>query len=298
MTACARAAATPSAWGLGTALLWLLPACHAATDNPVDSGDASVADGRTLTSALGLRMVSEKKLSKLLPKKDVDHYEASGIVASGGMLYVASDNLTEIAAIDTSLGDGKLGPGDASESQYEAITATDDGRFFAMIERVSDSDARAEVAELDSDTALLDRAFTDTSFDHVNKGFEGLAWLRVAGTEYLLALCENNDCKDDDSPAGEGRVKLLAQADGVWTTRESLKLPESVAFLNYSDLALRDNGDGSFAAAIVSHKSSALWLGKLTTAPWALSGPSSFYVFPRANEGVVQYCSVEGITFL
>jgi hypothetical protein len=278
------------------ATLLLLPACHAATDDPAESSDASVADGRSLTSALGLQLVAEKKLSKLLPKKD--SYEASGLAAFGGMLYVASDNLTAIAAIDTSLDAGKLGPGDATESQYEAITATDDGRFFAMIESVSDTDARAEVAELDSSTALLGHAFTDTTFEHVNKGFEGVAWLRVAGTEYLIALCENNNCKDDDSPAGEGRVKLLAKVDGVWSTQASLNVPESVAFLNYSDLALRDNGDGSFVAAIASHKSSALWLGKLTTSPWALSGPSTFYVFPRTEDGIVQYCSVEGITFL
>ena len=278
------------------AFLLFLPACRSATDDPVASSDASVPDGRSLASAKTLELVAEKKLSKLLRKED--SYEASGIVASGGMLYVASDNSTVVAAIDTSLGDGALGPGDASESQYEAITATDDGRFFAMIETVSETDARAELAELDSSTVLLEQSFTDTTFEHVNKGFEGLAWLRIAGTEYLLALCENNNCKDDDSAVGKGRVKLLAKVDGVWATQASLKLPESVAFLNYSDLALQDNGDGSFTAAIVSHKSSALWLGTLSTSPWAFSGPSTFYVFPRTEQGVVQYCSIEGVTFL
>lgn len=278
------------------ATLLLIPACRGAAEDSVQSADASVADGRTLGSAISLQLVSEKKLAKLLPNKD--GYEASGVVASGGELYVASDNSSRIAAIDTSLDDGSLGPGTDSESQYEAITASDDGRFFAMIESVSETDARSAVAELDSNTALVARAFTDMTFDHVNKGFEGVAWLRVGDAEFLLALCENNSCKDDDSAAGEGRVKVLSLVDGVWATQASLKLPESVAFLNYSDLAIRDNGDGSFAAAVVSHKSSALWIGKLTTSPWALSGPSAFYVFPRTEEGAVQYCSVEGITFL
>ena len=297
MTPLTSVAPAPCAWQLGVAAtLLLLPACHGAAGDPVESADAGVADGRTLESAIRLQLVSEKKLSKLLPKKDV--YEASGVVASGGELYVASDNLLEIAAIDTALGAGRLGPGDDSESQYEAITATDDGRFFAMIESASATDARSAIAELDSNTALVSQAFTDMTFDHLNKGFEGVAWLRVASTEFLLALCENNSCKDDDSPVGEGRVKVLSLVDGVWATQASLKLPESVAFLNYSDLAIRDNGDGSFTAAVVSHKSSALWLGKLTTSPWALTGPSTFYVFPRSAEGTVQYCSVEGITFL
>ncbi|HEY3252683.1 MAG TPA: hypothetical protein VGJ91_02005 [Polyangiaceae bacterium] len=276
----------------------VLPACGEQADDPSHSVDGSVADGHTLSSALALSLVSEKKLAKLLPKKGIDEYEASGVVATAGMLYVASDNSTQIAAIDTSLEQGKLGPGEASESQYEAITATDDGRFFAMIETASATDTRAEIAELDSGTALFQQAWTDTRFDHPNKGFEGLAWLRVSGTEYLLALCENNDCKNDDSSVGEGRIKVLAKVDGVWSTQASLKLPESVAFLNYSDLALRDDGDGGLTVAVVSHKSSALWLGKLATSPWALRGPSTFYVFPRNDEGVVQYCSVEGITFL
>lgn len=288
----------PSSCALGMAAFLLLSACHGGADDPLHSVDASVADGRTLSSAIALQLVSEKKLSKLLPNKDIDQYEASGVVASGGMLYVASDNSNRIAAIDTALDQGKLGPGDAGESQYEALTATDDGRFFAMIETASVTDERAEIAELDSGTALLTRAFTDATFDHPNKGFEGLAFLRVAGTEYLLALCENNSCKNDDSPAGEGRIKVLTKVDGSWSTQASLKLPEAVAFLNYSDLALRDDGDGGFTAAVVSRKSSALWLGKLETSPWALGGPSTFYTFPRTDEGGVQYCSVEGITFL
>ena len=287
----------PSVCALAMAASVLASACHGGADDPSHDADASIADGHSLSSPLALQLVSEKKLSKLLPNKDIDQYEASGVVASSGMLYVASDNSSKIAAIDTSLDRGTLGPGDAGESQYEAITVTDDGRFFAMIESAQ-SDTHAEIAELDSGTALLARTFTDMSFQHPNEGFEGVAWLRVAGTEYVLALCENNGCKNDDSPTGEGRVKVLTKVNGIWATQASLKLPESVAFLSYSDLALRDDGDGSFTAAVVSRKSSALWLGKLQTSPWALSGPSTFYTFPRTDEGSVQYCSIEGITFL
>ena len=250
-----------------------------------------------MTRPLTLQLVAEKKLSKLLPTKEVDHYEASGVTASGGMLYVASDNLTNIAAIDTSLNKGKLGPGEAVNSQYEALTNTDDGRFFAMIEPASD-DGAAEVAELGADTAFAGQSVTDVTFKHANKGFEGAAWLRVSGKEYLLALCENNDCKDDDSTPGEGRVRLLSSVAGVWTSQKTLKLPESAGFLNYSDIALQSNGDGKYAVLVVSRKSSMLWLGTLSTSDWAFSGPSTFYTFPRDAEGAVQYCSVEGVTFL
>ena len=257
-----------------------------------------MADGSSLTRAITLELVVEKKLGKLLPTKDVDHYEASGIVASGGMLYVASDNLTRIAAIDTSLNKGKLGPGDAINSQYEAITVSDDGRFFTTVEAASDAEGPAEISELDADTAFVSQTKTDTTFEHANKGFEGAAWLRVAGAEYLLALCENNNCKDDDSPPGEGRAHLLVSKDDVWATQATLKLPKSAAFLDYSDLALHGNGDGTYAVAVVSHKSSALWLGTLSTSSWSFIGANTFYVFPHAADGAVRYCSVEGVTFL
>lgn len=285
-------------WRCALWLASLLCACGASDPGGTPSAETGSADGTSLERARTLELVAEKKLSKLLSNKQVDHFEASGIVAADGMLYVASDNLTRIAAIDTSLAKGKLGPGEATDSQYEAITASDDGRFFAMIEAAAAADGLAEIAELDANTAFVRQSATDVGFDHSNKGFEGAAWLRVDGKEYVLALCENNNCKDDDSPAGEGRALLLTRGEQGWVTQARLKLLESVAFLNYSDLALSSNGDGSYAVAVVSHKSSALWLGTLSTSPWGFTGPSTFYTFPRSSQGEISYCSVEGITFL
>jgi hypothetical protein len=271
-----------------TVIASLLSACQA--DNP--------PDGTNTTAGLTLELVAEKKLSKLLPGKGVDHFEASGIITSGGMLYVASDNITKIAAIEPSLNEGTLGPGEVTASQYEAITVSDDGRFFAMIETATDTGGGAEVAELDADTAFVSQSKTDTDFAAANNGFEGAAWLRVDGKEYLLALCQNNDCKRDDTPPGKGRARLLAWVGSVWTTEATLKLPETAQFASYSDLALRNNEDGTYAVAVVSRKSSALWLGTLSTSKWSFDGPSQVYVFPRAADGKIKYCSVEGVTFL
>lgn len=281
----------------GWPALALLAACQGASDGSGTSAPTE-PDGSGPSSAFPLALVSEKKLSKLLPKKVVDEYEASGVALSNGSLYVAFDNLTQIGRIDTTLSNGELGAGAVSESQYEGITATDDGRFYAVVEVVSESDPRAALDELAPDTSFVDRAFTDVSFEHVNKGFEGVAWTRVSGTEYLLALCQNNACKDDDSTPGKGRISVLALVDGVWTSQTTLKLPDSVTFLDYSDLALQANGDGSYALAVVSHKSSALWIGRLGTSPWALGGASTFYSFPRNDAGEVRYCSIEGVAFL
>lgn len=272
-------------------------ACGGASDGEA-APTPSLADGKAPESAYPLTLVTEKKLSKLLPKDALDDYEASGIVASSGSLYVVFDNATRVASFDTSLSKGALGPGEEVDSQYEGITATDDGRFYAMVEVVSEADPRAAVAELAPDTSFVGQSFTDVTFEHLNKGLEGIAWVRVADSEYLLGLCQNNDCKNDDTKPGKGRIRVLRSVDGVWTSEASLKLPESAAFLDYSDLALRDGGDGSYAVAVVSHRSSALWLGTLTTSPWALSGAGTFYAFPRSDAGEIRYCSVEGVTFL
>jgi hypothetical protein len=245
-----------------------------------------------------LQLVSEKKLTKVISGDNGDHYEGSGVVASKGTLYAVFDNMTKIAAMDTSLDRGALGPGDGAASQYEGITATDDGRFYVMVESANANDTRGEVVELDGATNIVARAFTDNSFPHANAGFEGIAWLRVKGEERLLALCENNDCKDDDTTPGKGRVRVLALTDGVWTTETELKLPKSVEFLNYSDLSIRPNQDGTYAVAVVSRKSSAVWFGTLTTAPLDFSDAGSFAVFPRTKDGEVQYCSVEGAALL
>jgi len=150
---------------------------------------------------------------------------------------------------------------------------------------------------LDATTAVISVAPTDTSFPNYNQGFEGMAWLRVGATEYLLALCENNDCAGDDAPRGRGRLHLLALQDGTWMTTLVLELPHDVTFANYSDLALFDAGEGMYRVAVLSRKSSALWLGTLTTDPWSLLGPGTFYGFPR-EDGDVRYCSLEGVTFL
>jgi hypothetical protein len=250
----------------------------------------------TLATALELQLVQEKKIEKLLSNA-LDRYEASGVTVAGGQLYVVFDGATAIAAVDTALSKGMLGPGNSTPSQYEAISATDDGRFYVMVETFSKDDTRGQVVALDSSTAVVSAAFTNTSFPDYNQGFEGAAWLRASGTEYLLALCANNACGDEEVDPGQGRVQLLALENGTWVTRLVLPLPSSVTFENYSDLALLDNGDGSYRAAVLSRKSSALWIGTLTTEPWMFAGPGEFYSFPL-SDGDERYCSLEGITFL
>ena len=86
--------------------------------------------------------------------------------------------------------------------------------------------------------------------------------------------------------------------DGQWLTEATLNVPVQADFIDYSDRALFDDGDGSFTAAVVSQESSAIWIGTLTTGPWNLAGPGIVYGFPRTGLDDVQYCSIEGVSFL
>jgi hypothetical protein len=257
---------------------------------------AAATAGATLATALELELVHQKKIKQLLPNA-LDQYEASGVTVAGEKLYVVFDNSTALAAIDTALQIGVLGPGDGTPSQFEAISGRDDGGFYVMVETVSQDDTRGQVVAFDAASAVIGAAFTSTSFPEYNHGFEGMAWLRVGGREYLLALCQSNACAEEDAPAGQGRAQLLALEEGTWVTRLVLEVPKSVTFADYSDLALLSNGDGSYRAALLSRESSALWIGTLTTVPWSFQGPGAFYSFPL-SDGDTSYCSLEGVTFV
>src|SRR3954471_24055931 len=101
------------ALSLGMVAVSLLPACGADADHTAQPIPAT-PDGAGPASAFGLLLVAEKKLSKLFSSKDLDHYEASGVVASSGALYIAFDNATAIGSVDTSLDTGALGHGKAT----------------------------------------------------------------------------------------------------------------------------------------------------------------------------------------
>jgi len=68
-------------------------------------------------------------------------------------------------------------------------------------------------------------------------------------------------------------------------------------FDDYSDVAVMPDAEGTHRIAVLSQETSALWLGSLTTKPLAIVGPGVVYGFPRAA-GEVQYCSLEGVTFM
>ncbi len=175
--------------------------------------------------------------------------------------------------------------------------------------------------------------WTDFSFEIHNKGFEGAAWLYhcssadIDGDEYILGLCEGNGCNDENDTAepGNGRVVVMGRkfsADGTPTWKEidngKLHLPDTACFGDYSDIALYPRfpeacdcnpgicegcenlcpkGNGTYAVAVVSQESSALWLGTLDTTDWSFD-EGQVYLFPKTEAGRRIYDNVEGVTFL
>lgn len=237
----------------------------------------------------------EIKLSKLFGK-DLDHYEGSGVALRDGSLYMVFDDSPRLGIADVGLTTGHLGPGGTADSQFESITANASG-FYVVVE--ADAAGTSQVIPFDTNGNASAPQPTDASFvANPNKGIEGAAWITSGGTEYLLALCEGNFCADDTTSYGNGRIKVLALANGRWTTQTTLSIPSAAAFADYADLAIRARGDSSFDIAVLSQASAALWLGTLTTSPFAIQGPGQIFDFPKNADGTEAYCELEGITFL
>lgn len=284
---------------LAFSLIAALSACGAAPD---ESGAAEEGPSGEATHALAtLVLVNETKLSNLVNLSSSD-YEASGVQLSGGYLYIVLDNTSKIAKVNTSLTSGSFVGGGTGETNYEGITLDTYGtqHLYVMKEMESDSDKRGKVLQLDTSANYKDTEWTDMTFTKKNKGFEGVAWLRWGSDDWLLGLCEGNYCTDDDVNVGNGRIKVMIQSGSGWDVQSTLNVPSSANFKDYSDIALLDNGDGTYRVAITSQESSKLWIGTLSTntSPWSFTGTATVYDFPKTGSGKTQYCTVEGVTFL
>ena len=132
-----------------------------------------------------------------------------------------------------------------------------------------------------------------------NKGFEGLSTLYYAGNEYLLGLCEGNDCKSGNSGVepGKGRIQVFSWSAETWEHAGTIRLPEAVRFKDYASL---DISNGSLT--VISQASSALWVGGIHAQPGSLEDQfedvGRLFLFPRDDEGRMMYCNMEGVTWL
>jgi hypothetical protein len=240
-----------------------------------------------------LVLVRERKVRELVGPS-LDHYEASGVAARGGQLFVAFDNASALAAVDAGLGGGALGGDPGGDSQLEGLAFDPEGggRFYGVTEAGGSFGAGAQIVEFDAAGAFVSSARVDVAFADDNFGFEGLASLRSGGEHYLLALCQKGGCGEGDG----GQIRVLRREGEAWAAAGALAVPAGADFDDYSDLALFDEG-GEIRAAIVSASAARVWLGALDREPLGLRGPGVVYDLPRGPGGA-KYCTIEGVTFL
>jgi len=263
------------------------------------------ARGARAARVRSLTLVFERRLFELLPSADEDtRLEASGIEIDGHHLLIVLDNLAQIARLPFrrepfEVTPGTLvGPESLGIDGFEDLVLDTDGRRLLLLrEAVAQGDGtfQAEIAEWDHRFALQRSRTLPFAFEDVNKGFEGLALIRRAGRQWLLALCEGNHCqggKKGREPGG-GRIHVFGEQDGAWVLDRALHLPVDVLFEDYSGLAI--DGD---RVGVVSQTTSMLWVSHLAPDGWEWEGPSSLYEFPRKQSGELLYSEIEGLAWL
>lgn len=247
-----------------------------------------------------LRITTENKFASFSTASQWghEHFEASGVTFLDNYMYVIFDNSRQFAIVGKDLKSARFVGADNDKSAYEAIsTLLNDSSTLFIVEE-GDGSEDTIVYQTNRSNSILSETRTDLEFQDPNKGIEGLSIITVDGKEYLLALCEAPNCQSSTQDPGTGTIKVLQQKGSLWTTVNTITLPTSAAFEDYSDLALYQTDDDSFKIAVVSQQSSSLWVGTLKASPLSIASDGQVYLFPRDDDDNVLYCSIEGITFL
>jgi len=90
-----------------------------------------------------------------------------------------------------------------------------------------------------------------------------------------------------------GRVHVFVEDGDRWRRIETIRLPASLPFTDYSSVSVRGE-----RIAVVSQESSALWVGWLSSSTWDVVDDGASYVFPRTQRGRIRYANVEGVSWL
>jgi hypothetical protein len=256
------------------------------------------------TRAPVLRLLREGKVADLLAGAagGASRFEASGVLAYDGWLWVIFDNAPHVARIDPALvgGDPRATlihrPGKAVGYEDIAHDAAD-GRFFLLVEAVRRPSGGylAQVHECDGALRPLASRWLDFPLDRPNKGLEGLSCVRRDGRTHLLGMCEGNRCRGGEAGRrpGGGRVHVFTEAPGRWERQHTIRLPETLRFVDYSSISV--SGD---RVAVVSQESSALWVGRFAPSSWDLLDDGTTYAFPPDPRGRTVYGTVEGVSWL
>jgi hypothetical protein len=170
------------------------------------------------------------------------------------------------------------------------------GHLFLVIEaRKHGDDVQAWVAEFDADLHRIGDGWLEVSLPSQNKGIEGLTCAERDGVGYLLGMPEGNRGRAgaEGKRPGGGRVYVFRRHRSDWRRVDTIRLPESVQFVDYASLSVHRE-----AITVVSQESSAVWVGRLRPDRWEVVDDGTVYLFPRAANGSPLYRSMEGISWL
>ena len=179
-----------------------------------------------------LKLVCENKLCDLLPcHPPTKRWEASGVLVKDRHYFVVFDDRTEIARVSDDLQpnstNGLFGMAHAV-SGYEGITYNAaKRRYYLLVEsrRQASGHYRALIVEYDDAFRFLKDRPVDFIFKSSNKGFEAVAHVRRDNMDYILALCEGNECQGGDKgrKPGGGRVQLFEKRKNIGRIRVPLR---------------------------------------------------------------------------
>jgi hypothetical protein len=257
-------------------------------------------------SATVLELVQEIRIGELLKGVGEKDYEASGVYFRDGFLHIIFDDSPRLLRIRPYWRNSREEPElldlKGSGAGYEDITYQSSiRRWYCLIEAAKSKSgvSMPRVDEFDDSFAFLRSHWLDYPLKTGNKGFEGVSTLQYAGNEYLLGLCEGNDCKSGSAGVkpGKGRIQVFRWAEEHWEHVGTIRLPEAVRYKDYASLDFRDG-----CLTVISQASSAMWVGRLRAQP---AGPDDLFendgqlfLFPRDDKGRIMYCNLEGVTWL
>jgi hypothetical protein len=253
-----------------------------------------------------LELVRETRIGDLLKRDGDKRYEASGVYLKDGYLHIIFDDNPgllrlrpdwENAGEEPVLLDLK-----GTGTGYEDITyQSSTRRWYCLIEaaKTESGVSMPRIDEFDESFAFIKGHWLNFPLKAGNKGFEGLSTLHYAGNNYLLGLCEGNDCKSGKAGVqpGNGRIQVFKWAAENWEHVGTIRLPKVVRYKDYASLDVRDG-----SMTVISQSSSAMWVGRLRTQPASLADPfeddGRLFLFPRDEKGRIMYCNPEGVTWL
>jgi hypothetical protein len=253
-----------------------------------------------------LELDQEARIGELLKGAGNRRYEASGVHLKDGYLHIIFDDNPRLlrlrpdwrhAGEEPVLLDLK-----GTGTGYEDITyQSSTHRWYCLIEAAETKSGvyMPRVDEFDESFAFIRSYWLNFPFKAGNKGFEGLSTLRYAGNDYLLGLCEGNDCKSGSAGVqpGKGCIQVFRWVAGNWEHAGTIRMPKEVRYKDYSSLDFRNN-----CLTVISQDSSAMWVGHLRAQPAGLEDlfedNGRLFLFPRDDKGRIMYCNLEGVTWL